>query len=180
LTRGRAAITSAIGAGFPTDAHPEKADSDFSKEARSTCARLLRKFFEIDPLVCKCGAACEKTAPAQPRVSRKPPHQSDCRARKALPSRKMSRDWPVKANNRCSKVNRGVLKSEQTAFLAVAYHVGEKAKGLSCGPVCSFSPNASLQAWRTFYIDQEINHHAHETSRDPAPSECGGASCGSS
>jgi hypothetical protein len=28
-------------------------NSDFSREARSTWARLLRKIFEVDPLVCK-------------------------------------------------------------------------------------------------------------------------------
>jgi hypothetical protein len=31
-------------------------NSDFSREARSTWARLLRKIFEVDPLVCACGA----------------------------------------------------------------------------------------------------------------------------
>ena len=40
----------------------------------------------------------------------------------------------------CSKVNREVFKSEQTAFLAVAYHVGEEVKGLSCGPVLQLDP----------------------------------------
>lgn len=31
-------------------------DSDFAKEARGTWARLLRKIFEVDPLLCRCGA----------------------------------------------------------------------------------------------------------------------------
>jgi hypothetical protein len=39
-----------------TVAQPEKDNSDFSRETRSTWARLLRKIFEIDPLLCACGA----------------------------------------------------------------------------------------------------------------------------
>jgi hypothetical protein len=36
---------------------PEARDnSDFSREARSTWARLIRKIFEADPLTCACGA----------------------------------------------------------------------------------------------------------------------------
>jgi hypothetical protein len=35
---------------------PERDNADFSREARSTWARLLRKIFEVDPLVCACGA----------------------------------------------------------------------------------------------------------------------------
>jgi len=31
-------------------------NSDVSREARSTWARLLRKIFEVDPLICACGA----------------------------------------------------------------------------------------------------------------------------
>jgi len=31
-------------------------NSDFSREARSTWARLLRKILEVDPLLCACGA----------------------------------------------------------------------------------------------------------------------------
>ena len=36
--------------------HPEQDNFDFSRQARSTWARLLRKIFEVDPLVCACGA----------------------------------------------------------------------------------------------------------------------------
>ena len=42
-------------AGSAADAHPEKENSDFSKEARRTWARLLKEIFEIDPLLCTCG-----------------------------------------------------------------------------------------------------------------------------
>jgi len=34
----------------------ERDNSDFSREARSTWARLIRKIFEADPLTCACGA----------------------------------------------------------------------------------------------------------------------------
>jgi hypothetical protein len=39
-----------------------------------------------------------------------------------------------------AKVNRGVFKSEQTAFLAVAYHTEDEAKRLSYGPVLQLQP----------------------------------------
>ena len=56
--RARVTISSAHGhsAGSPANTHPEQDNSDFSREARSTWARLLRKIFEVDPLVCACGA----------------------------------------------------------------------------------------------------------------------------
>jgi len=56
--RVRATMSSAVGetAGSATEAGAEKDNADFSKEARSTWARLLRKIFEVDPLVCQCGA----------------------------------------------------------------------------------------------------------------------------
>jgi len=38
------------------DAQPEKDNSDFSRETRSSWARLIRKIFEVDPLLCACGA----------------------------------------------------------------------------------------------------------------------------
>jgi hypothetical protein len=38
-----------------TQTHPADEDSDFSKEVRRTWARLLRKIFEVDPLLCSCG-----------------------------------------------------------------------------------------------------------------------------
>jgi hypothetical protein len=53
----RARMTPSSDVGDPAaDAHPEKDNSDFSREARSTWARLLKKVFEVDPLVCTCGA----------------------------------------------------------------------------------------------------------------------------
>ena len=36
--------------------HPRQEDPDSSREARSTWARLIRKIFEADPLLCSCGA----------------------------------------------------------------------------------------------------------------------------
>ena len=39
-----------------------------------------------------------------------------------------------------SKVNREMFKSEQTAFLAVGYRVGEEAKGLACGSKLPLQP----------------------------------------
>jgi hypothetical protein len=37
-------------------ADEDRDNSDFSREARSTWARLIRKIFEADPLICTCGA----------------------------------------------------------------------------------------------------------------------------
>jgi hypothetical protein len=42
------------GAGVP--AAEARDNADFSREARSTWARLIRKIFEADPLTCGCGA----------------------------------------------------------------------------------------------------------------------------
>jgi hypothetical protein len=41
-------------AGLPVPA-PERDNSEASREARSTWARLVRKIFEADPLLCSCG-----------------------------------------------------------------------------------------------------------------------------
>ena len=56
--RARVAISSALGdsADAAANSHPEQDNSDFSRKARSTWARLLRKIFEADPLICACGA----------------------------------------------------------------------------------------------------------------------------
>jgi hypothetical protein len=56
--RARVSRSSAVGetAGPAAEAGAEKNNSDLSREARSTWARLLRKIFEVDPLVCQCGA----------------------------------------------------------------------------------------------------------------------------
>jgi hypothetical protein len=35
---------------------PEQDDSDFSRQTRSTWARLIKKIFEADPLLCTCGS----------------------------------------------------------------------------------------------------------------------------
>ena len=44
------------GADAGPDTHNKGENSDFSREARSTWARLIRKIFEADPLICTCGA----------------------------------------------------------------------------------------------------------------------------
>jgi hypothetical protein len=56
--RARVRASSTVGASAVAGAHTrtEKDNSDFSREVRSTWARLLRKIFEADPLVCSCGA----------------------------------------------------------------------------------------------------------------------------
>ena len=56
--RARVAGSSAVGdrAGSAAEAGAEQGNADFSRAARSTWARLLRKIFEVDPLVCQCGA----------------------------------------------------------------------------------------------------------------------------
>jgi len=58
--RARVAMSSTVGgtadSAAEAGAGAEKDNSDFAREARSTWARLLRKIFEVDPLVCKCGA----------------------------------------------------------------------------------------------------------------------------
>jgi len=40
---------------MPAAKLPEQDNPDVSKEARSTWARLIRKIFEADPLLCICG-----------------------------------------------------------------------------------------------------------------------------
>ena len=42
--------------GAAAKTYPEKKNSDSSREARSVWARLVRKIFDVDPLVCACGA----------------------------------------------------------------------------------------------------------------------------
>jgi hypothetical protein len=39
-----------------TQSPPAGEDSDFARESRRTWARLLRKIYEVDPLLCRCGA----------------------------------------------------------------------------------------------------------------------------
>jgi hypothetical protein len=43
------------GAGLPASKLPERDNSDCSREARSTWARLIKKIFETNPLLCTCG-----------------------------------------------------------------------------------------------------------------------------
>ncbi|MGD0101018.1 MAG: hypothetical protein ABSC60_11785, partial [Acidobacteriota bacterium] len=43
-------------AGPAANVRAQQDNSDFSREARSTWARLLRKILEVDPLLCACGA----------------------------------------------------------------------------------------------------------------------------
>jgi hypothetical protein len=56
--RARVSASSAVGdsAGSAANTQPEQDNSDLSREARSTWGRLLRKIFEVDPLVSACGA----------------------------------------------------------------------------------------------------------------------------
>ena len=55
--RGRIVSSRAQGHAHQAAQTPEDRDnSEFSREARSTWARLIRKIFEADPLVCSCGA----------------------------------------------------------------------------------------------------------------------------
>jgi hypothetical protein len=55
--RARVAASSADGhsADLTAKTHSHQDNSDSCREARSTWPRLLRKIFEIDPLVCTCG-----------------------------------------------------------------------------------------------------------------------------
>jgi hypothetical protein len=43
---------------LPAAKHPEPDHADFSREARSTWARLIQKIFEADPLLAPAAAAC--------------------------------------------------------------------------------------------------------------------------
>jgi hypothetical protein len=56
--RAGIAVSSAHGdsAGPAANVRAQQDNSDFSREARSTWARLLRKILEVDPLLCACGA----------------------------------------------------------------------------------------------------------------------------
>ena len=56
--RARISVPPADGqsAASPPANHPQQDDSDFSRETRSTWARLIKKIFEADPLLCSCGA----------------------------------------------------------------------------------------------------------------------------
>jgi hypothetical protein len=55
--RGRISLAPQDGesSALPAAKHPERDDSDCSREARSTWARLIKKIFEADPLLCPCG-----------------------------------------------------------------------------------------------------------------------------
>ena len=55
--RGRIRLHPADGesAALPEARLPARANSDVSREARSTWARLIKKIFEADPLLCTCG-----------------------------------------------------------------------------------------------------------------------------
>jgi len=55
--RARISATPADGesAGSPAAILSERDNSDSSREARSTWARLIKKIFEADPLLCSCG-----------------------------------------------------------------------------------------------------------------------------
>jgi hypothetical protein len=55
--RARISVSSADGQSGACAAakHSEQANSDISREARSTWARLIKKIFEADPLLCTCG-----------------------------------------------------------------------------------------------------------------------------
>jgi hypothetical protein len=52
----RASVVKPCAQGDSADARDEGHNSDLSREARSTWARLVRKIFETDPLLCPCGA----------------------------------------------------------------------------------------------------------------------------
>ena len=56
--RARVALSPTDGhsAGSTAATHPKHDNSDFSREARSSWARLIRKIFETDPILCTCGA----------------------------------------------------------------------------------------------------------------------------
>ena len=55
--RGRVSVAAQddATAGLPAAELPERDNSDISREARSTWARLIKKIFETDPLLCTCG-----------------------------------------------------------------------------------------------------------------------------
>jgi hypothetical protein len=55
----RSRVTPPVSQEFPAGTAPPRADdedSEFARESRPTWARLLRKIFEVDPLLCSCGA----------------------------------------------------------------------------------------------------------------------------
>ena len=68
----RARVAAAAGQGESDGAAQARSggeDSDFARETRRTWARLLRKIFEADPLLCSCGAEMKIVALiTQPRV----------------------------------------------------------------------------------------------------------------
>lgn len=55
--RGRIPVAAADGetGRLPAAKHPEPDNSDCSRQASSTWARLIKKIFETDPLLCPCG-----------------------------------------------------------------------------------------------------------------------------
>jgi hypothetical protein len=65
--RAGVTISSADGhsAGAAADRRPEQDNSDLSREARSTWARLLRNIFEVDPLA-NCRAICRSETDFRP------------------------------------------------------------------------------------------------------------------
>ena len=56
--RARISVSPADGqsAASPPANHTQHEDSEFSREAPSTWARLIKKIFEADPMLCSCGA----------------------------------------------------------------------------------------------------------------------------
>ena len=53
--RIRKSCAQAVSTDAGTNTDGDGDNSDFSKQARSTWARLIRKIFEADPLICSCG-----------------------------------------------------------------------------------------------------------------------------
>jgi hypothetical protein len=65
----------------PAANYSEKDNSDFSREARSTWARLIRKIFEADPLLCSCGARMRIVSfITEPRVIDRTPRPASLQA----------------------------------------------------------------------------------------------------
>jgi hypothetical protein len=60
----------------------------------------------------------------------------------------------------CLKVNRGVFQTEQTYFLAVAYHARQIAKGQHCTPTLMSQPQRSAKSGEQLSFSREAIHEA--------------------
>jgi hypothetical protein len=90
-------------AGLSAAELPERDNSDISREARSTWARLIRKIFETDPLLCACGGRMRIVSfITDPRVVDRHPAPFVSFSLATHPENRSGRDWTETRSAECS------------------------------------------------------------------------------